>query len=112
MRNKRTIPLSLMSLAFAALVLFLNHSLTQAVVGNPEDHSLIPIASPRLVVELTTPPLAAAYKNMAGVASSDGTLDTNSAAGVAYIAQLQAEQAAFISALQTALPNVAVASFV
>ncbi len=69
-------------------------------------------ASPLLIVELNTPPLAAAYKTQLRAAGTDGRLDAQSADAQAYIAQLQSEQAAFVGRLQTALPAATVAQFV
>ena len=69
-------------------------------------------ASPLLIVELDTPPLAAAYKTQLRAASADGRLDAQSADAQAYIAQLQSEQVAFFNRLQTALPGATVAQFV
>ena len=37
-----------------------------------------PPASPRLIVELASPPLAVAYQDQVGAAAADGSLDTNS----------------------------------
>ncbi len=68
-------------------------------------------ASPRLIVELESPPLAAAYGDMVGTASADGTLDMRSPGAQTYIAALQAEQAVFVSRMQTALPGARVSTF-
>src|SRR5438105_15235469 len=72
----------------------------------PADHAVASPApaSPRLIVELATPPLAAAYQNQVQAAAVNGKLDTNAAAAQAYVSQLQAEQAAFASAMPAALP--------
>jgi subtilisin family serine protease len=68
--------------------------------------------SPRLIVELTSPPLAVAYKNQVQSASTDGQLDVTSASAQAYVSQLQAEQAAFVSAMQAAVPNATTSTFI
>ena len=70
-----------------------------------------PAASPRLIVELDSPPLAVAIEDQVQSAAVNGVLDANSAAAQAYINQLQAEQAAFVSAMQTAIPSANVSSF-
>lgn len=70
-----------------------------------------PAASPRLIVELDSPPLAIAIEDQVQSAAVNGVLDANSAAAQAYINQLQAEQAAFVSAMQTAIPSANVSSF-
>ena len=61
--------------------------------------------SPRVIVELETPPLAAAAPQLAG------RLDTRSTFAQDYVAALQAEQAAFASTLQAALPTARVSTF-
>jgi subtilisin family serine protease len=70
-----------------------------------------PLPSPRLIVELSSPPLAAVFQTQVAGASVNGRLDTDAAAAQAYISQLQAEQAAFVSALQTVLPSAAVSTY-
>jgi subtilisin family serine protease len=78
-----------------------------AAPGSP-----MPLESPRLIVELESPPLAAAYQTeLASAAAADGSLDVASSAAQAYINQLQAEQAAFVSTLQAAMPSATVASY-
>ncbi len=69
-------------------------------------------ASPLLIVELDAPPLAAAYKSQLRAAGATGRLDTQAADAQAYVAQLQAQQAAFVSQLQTVLPAATVAQYV
>ncbi|MCC6453593.1 MAG: S8 family serine peptidase [Caldilineaceae bacterium] len=68
--------------------------------------------SPRLIVELQAPPLAAAYGEQVQAASANGTLDINAADAQAYISQLQAEQAAFVGAMQAAVPDATVSTFI
>lgn len=68
--------------------------------------------SPRLIIELESPPLAVAYRDQVGAARANGALDVNSPFAAAYVAQLEAEQAAFVAAMQEALPNAAVSTFV
>lgn len=67
--------------------------------------------SPRLIVELDTPPLAAAYLTDVTAAAVNGKLDANSVAAQAYINQLRAEQATFVSNMKAALTDAAVATF-
>lgn len=112
MQNPRTILALLLSITATTLLIFLHQSQVYAVVGEPEGQPIYPLTSSRVIVELTTPPLAVAYKTMASVASADGTLDADSTDALAYIAQVQAEQAVFVSAMQSALPNAAVSTFV
>lgn len=69
-------------------------------------------ASPNLIVELESAPLAVAYLSQVQAAAVNGKLDANSTAAQAYINQLQAEQAAFISTMQTALADATVATFI
>jgi subtilisin family serine protease len=80
--------------------------------GEPPGASLgAPPQSPRLIVELTSPPLAAVYQTDVAAAAVSGRLDTDAAAAQAYISQLQAEQSAFVSALQTVLPSATVSTY-
>ena len=83
------------------------------VTDGPADASAHkPQASPRLIVELASPSLAAIYETAAQAASVDGKLDANAPAAQVYINQLRAEQAAFVSAMQAALPSATVSTFV
>ena len=70
-----------------------------------------PLPSPRLIVELETPPLAAVYRNQVQAASVNGRLDVTAPDAQTYIRQLQEEQAAFVSQMLAALPNARVSSF-
>lgn len=83
--------------------------LTDGPDTSPDGQSEI---SHRFIVELQSPPLAAQYKQMIGAQSVDGKLDANSGAAQSYIAQLQAEQAAFIAQLQTVLPSAKVSTYI
>lgn len=69
------------------------------------DDGETPIASQRLIVQLQSPSLAeyTATNNIAR--QSDGRLDLKSAEAISYIDQLKAEQAAFVSNMQTAIPG-------
>ncbi len=69
------------------------------------------VESPRLIVELASPPLAVAYLTDVTAAAVNGKLDANSSAAQAYVNQLRAEQAAFVSNMQAALTGAAVATF-
>ncbi len=71
-------------------------------------------ASPLLIVELDAPPLAAAYRTQlqAAGANPSARLDAQAADAQAYVAQLQAQQAAFVSQLQTVLPAATVAQYI
>jgi subtilisin family serine protease len=71
-----------------------------------------PQTSFRLIVELQSPPLAVQFKSLPGTQSAAGRLDAHSPAAQSYINQLQAEQAAFVSTMQTVLPSASVDSFV
>ena len=69
------------------------------------------LSSPRLIVELDSPPLAVAYLTDVSAAAVNGKLDANSTAAQAYINQLRAEQAAFVNNMRSALADAAVATF-
>ena len=71
-----------------------------------------PPSSPRLIVELASPPLTVAYRTQVGAAAADGSLDANSAFAAQYVAQLQAEQAAFVNSMEQAVPAARVSTFV
>jgi subtilisin family serine protease len=68
--------------------------------------------SNRLIVELASPPLAVAFRSEVSAAAVNGKLDANVPAAQAYISQLQAEQAAFVSTMQSAVAGTSVASFI
>ena len=68
--------------------------------------------SHRLIVELSAPPLAVAYSERVNAASVNGRLDVNSADAQAYVAQLQAEQAAFVAQMQSVLQGASVSTFI
>ena len=65
--------------------------------------------SHRLIVQLSSPALA----ELESVARTpDGRINLASSTAQAYVAQLQAEQAAFVSQMSQALPDAAVASYI
>lgn len=66
--------------------------------------------SHRLIVELTSPPLAQA-STVQAAAAGGGKLNVNSPAAQTYIQRLQAEQQAFVSTMQAAIPNARVATY-
>lgn len=69
--------------------------------------------SHRLIVQLDSPPLVKMAEGRAEFARlADGRLDVNSSQARAYIAQLEAEQAAFVSRMATVLPEASVASYI
>lgn len=89
------------------------YAMPTTVEQSIEDDGQIPVTeSPRLIVELESPPLAVAYRNAISAANVNGKLDANVPAAQAYINQLQAEQAAFISTMQSSVAGATVASFV
>jgi hypothetical protein len=68
--------------------------------------------SHRLIVQLQSPPLAE-WSKTTGVARSTGDrLDAKSPAAQAYLAQLEIEQADFIDAMDRAIPEAAVATYI
>ncbi|MCB9137954.1 MAG: S8 family serine peptidase [Caldilineaceae bacterium] len=71
-----------------------------------------PKVSHRLIVELDAPPLAAAYGAEVRAADAGGRLKVQSADSQAYISQLQAQQAAFVSRMQSALEGAQVSTFI
>ncbi|MEZ4676067.1 MAG: S8 family serine peptidase [Caldilineaceae bacterium] len=74
-----------------------------------------PISTPestRVIIELESPPLAVAFRNEVRTAAVNGKLDANTPVAQTYIAQLQAEQAAFISNMQSAVADATVATFI
>ena len=84
-----------------------------AVSDGPSDVAKRPLESPRLIVELESPPLAAAFGTAeVQAASVDGRLDVDSSAAVAYINQLQAEQATFVSEMRSVMSEASVGTFI
>lgn len=81
------------------------------VSDGPEAHPPTATTSHRLIVELESPPLAVAFQSEVKAAGVDGKLDVQAASAQAYLAQLQAEQAAFVSQMQAALPSATVSTF-
>ncbi len=67
--------------------------------------------SPRLIVQLQTPPLAVAFQDLVGAAAANGRLDANATTAQAYISQLQAEQATFVSNMQATLNAATVSTY-
>lgn len=67
--------------------------------------------SPRLIVELTSPPLVVATQNGMQAAWANGILDVTAPAAQTYLAQLEAEQAAFLQTLQRINQDATVAHF-
>lgn len=67
--------------------------------------------SPRLIVQLQTPPLAEAFRNLVGAAAVNGKLDANATTAQTYVSQLQAEQAAFVSNMQAVLNTATVSTY-
>ncbi len=69
----------------------------------------VPLASPRLIVELDSPPLSVALPALAQTETSAPGLQSSLAQS--YIDALEAEQAAFATNLQRALPGARVSTF-
>lgn len=68
--------------------------------------------SHRLIVELTSPPLAVVAERE-GIAQMEGErLNTQAPEAQTYIDRLEAEQAAFIRAMQEAMPSASVAGYI
>ncbi len=67
--------------------------------------------SPRLIVQLQTPPLAVAFQDLVGAAAANGRLDANTTTAQAYISQLQAEQATFVRNMQATLNAATVSTY-
>jgi minor extracellular serine protease Vpr len=71
-----------------------------------------PKASHRLIVELTSPPLAVWGATTPSVQSAGGRLNVQTAGAQAYIAQLQSEQATFAQAMGAVLSGGSVATYI
>src|SRR5690606_23610894 len=108
--------LTFIALALAVVAILAMAPLANAVVEVPTltdgPGDAAPPPSPRLIVELASPPLAVAYQSEVGAAAADGSLDTSSAFAAAYVAQLQAEQAAFVNSVEQVIPAARVSTFV
>ena len=81
------------------------------VVSNVVSTAAAVTESPNLIVELNSAPLAAAYLTNVTAAAVNGKLDAQSTAAQAYINQLRAEQALFVSNMKAALADADVATF-
>ncbi|GAB4526616.1 MAG: hypothetical protein Fur0018_11910 [Anaerolineales bacterium] len=68
--------------------------------------------SHRLIVELQSAPLAAWAAQTGRSRAANGRLQVNTPEAQQYIARLQAEQAAFVNALQRVLPTASVATYI
>jgi len=108
--------LTFIALALAVVAILAMAPLANAVVEVPTltdgPGDAAPPPSPRLIVELASPPLAVAYQSEVGAAAADGSLDTSSAFAAAYVAQLQAEQATFVNSVEQVIPAARVSTFV
>ncbi len=71
-----------------------------------------PKTSGRLIVELTSPPLAAWAENVTSAKTARGRLNVSSASAQTYMARLANEQAAFQKSLQAAMPEAEVSVYV
>ena len=86
-----------------------NYAVTGLTDGEAPEAA--PRASHRLIVELASPPLAR-WSADTGISRLAGDrLDAKSTQALAYVAQLEAEQAAFVSTMQGALPEASVARY-
>ncbi len=99
-------------LAISAVLVFALVVSAELTDGNGATPSGHPTVSHRFIVELESAPLAIQYKQMVGAQSVDGKLDPNSTVAQSYVQQLQAEQAAFVAQMQSALPNAKVSTFI
>ncbi|HNT25960.1 MAG TPA: S8 family serine peptidase [Anaerolineales bacterium] len=68
--------------------------------------------SHRLIVELSSPPLVVWAQTNAAALQTNGKVDSSSPEAQLYLAQLQAEQEAFIADMQSVLPDAQVDYFV
>lgn len=69
-------------------------------------------ASHRLIVELQSAPLAVWSAKSGAAMTANGRLDADASAAQNYVAQLQAEQQAFINRMQVALPGATVSRYI
>jgi subtilisin family serine protease len=82
-------------------------------IGPPtSDGQSAPLMSNRLIVELASPPLAVYAPVSKTARLENGKLDFNAPEAQAYIDQLVAEQAAFVSQLQAVLPESSVSAYI
>ncbi|MCP4360706.1 MAG: S8 family serine peptidase, partial [Chloroflexi bacterium] len=71
-----------------------------------------PKTSHRLIVQLASPSLAEQSAQEGLWRTENGRLDANAPEAQAYIAQLEAEQKAFVAQMNTALPELSTASYI
>ena len=87
-----------------------------SLTDGPTDTRQTSAISHRLIVELERPPLTTlyqsnGYQSEAKTARRSGQFDVNSTTAQNYISTIQAEQAAFVQSLQSALPNATVSNY-
>ncbi len=102
---------SLKMLIVCLLAGFLLTPLAFAQGPETTDGPLGPAMSHRLIVELDSPPLAVWVDENQVARSAQGRLNPRSVTTQQYLAQLQAEQLAFVNALQSVLPNAQVSQY-
>jgi subtilisin family serine protease len=73
--------------------------------GPITDDGSTPVASRRLIIQLESPSLAEYTATTTIARQPNGRLDLNSTEATSYINQLKAEQAAFVSNMQKAIPG-------
>ncbi len=116
MRHKLSRLLTLVSvvgvLVASAILVFSLAASAELTDGTGTTPNGQPEVSHRFIVELQSAPLALQYKEMVGAQSVDGKLDANSSTAQSYVAQVQAEQAAFVAQMQAALPNAKVSTYI
>jgi len=116
LRHKLSRLLTLLSvvgvLVTSAILVFSLAASAELTDGNGSTPDGQPEVSHRFIVELQSAPLAVQYKEMVGAQSVDGKLDASSTTAQSYVAQLQAEQAAFVAQMQAALPNAKVSTYI
>lgn len=109
------LPLLLFGLLFATSAYAVEE--TPTATDGPEIAKPAPQPSHRLIVELESPPLAVAFQAQQLSAASQNniqssSLNPNGAFAQGYIAQLQAEQQAFVGSMLAALPGARVSTFI
>ena len=116
-RKTRNAYWRVLSLVLAATLLFSQVAMAEVppyptLSDGPADGAAQSLPSTRLIVELDAPPLTVAFAQQARAAGANAQFDVNGADAQAYINELQAQQAAFLSTMQAAVSGATASTFV
>lgn len=94
------------------LFVFATSATAEWVETDGDSTNVAPRYSHRLIVELETPPLVVASKDLPGARSGDGKVNARSAAAQTYMQQIQAEQAIVMANIQSVMPAAQFSTYI